>query len=156
MDVGIIHRDERSAAFFDAAAQETLLIKRCGGCDAWLGPEAGGCPGCGAVGAGGLIWAPASGQGILISWAVVRPPLATPRAAVPAVLALVELDEGPWLHTLLETGDPSLLKAGVPVQAHFAHPEVGESFPFFRLSSGPAEPGNRQDRATRRGDYDAV
>lgn len=100
MDVGIIHRDERSAAFFDAAAQETLLIKRCGGCDAWLGPEAGGCPGCGAVGADGLIWAPASGQGILISWAV-------------------------------------------GVQAHFAHPEVGESLPFFRRSSGPAQPGNR-------------
>ena len=48
------------------------------------------------------------------------------------MLALVELDEGPWLHTRLETDDPAALHAGDQVQAHFAHPPTGESYPYFR------------------------
>jgi uncharacterized OB-fold protein len=48
------------------------------------------------------------------------------------VLALVELDEGPWLHTMLGTDDPAALHAGDRVQAHWAHPPTGESYPYFR------------------------
>jgi uncharacterized OB-fold protein len=141
MDIPTITRDERSAPFFDAAASEALLIKRCRACGSWLGPEAGGCPDCGATGAGGPRWERAAGHGILISWAVVHHgPARTGAAAAdapPAMLALVELDEGPWLRTRLETGDPAALRAGDPVRAHFAHPADGESYPYFRLTSEP-------------------
>ena len=94
MDIGIISQDERSAAFFDAAALGTLLIKRCRACGTWLGPEAGGCPDCGATGDDGPGWVPASGRGTLISWAVVYPRPASAGEALPTVLALVEVDEG--------------------------------------------------------------
>ncbi len=141
MDLPTISRDERSAAFFDAAASGTLLIKRCRACGSWLGPEAGSCPDCGATGDAGPSWQPASGRGTLISWAVVPPGPAPPGTAAagtpPAVLALVELEEGPWLRTRLGTGDPARLRAGDPVRAHFAHPPAGESYPYFRLASEP-------------------
>jgi hypothetical protein len=46
------------------------------------------------------------------------------------VLALVELAEGPWLQTrLVGTG---ALHEGLPLRAHFEHPEVGEAYLVFR------------------------
>jgi uncharacterized OB-fold protein len=123
MDIGIIRADDRSAPFFAAAARDVLLIKRCARCDRWLDPGATGCPGCGAA---DPRWEPAAGRGCLISWAVADPP---------SVLALVELDEGPWLHTRLDgVGGPGTAapRAGLRVIAHFVHPAEGESYPVFR------------------------
>jgi len=186
MRIGIIRRDDRSAAFFDAAARGQLLIRRCGTCGRWLVPEAGGCYQCGAEDPG---WAPASGRGTLVSWAVLHPrhsPAAqasqpgvagtngvtgisgaggasreagasgsagtsgeagasgsagvsgvtgTSGEAAVTVLALVELDEGPWLPTVLAvSGQQAIgaLRAGQRVAASFAHPAEGESYPVFR------------------------
>ncbi len=136
MDVGIIRADERSAAFFEAAARDVLLIKRCARCGRWLGPGAAGCPGCGAD---DPRWEPAAGRGTLISWAVLH--ARESAAAGPAeasVLALVELDEGPWLRTRLEGAGgagQAAPRAGLRVTAAFVHPAEGESYPVFR----PAE-----------------
>lgn len=140
MDIGIIQADDRSTPFFAAAARDVLLIKRCADCDRWLDPGATGCPGCGAA---DPRWEQAAGRGRLISWAVL--PAAKPDSAdppdrsgapdAPSVLALVELDEGPWLRTRLErigaTGTAGL-RPGLPVTAHFVHPAEGESYPVFR------------------------
>jgi len=147
VDVGVIRADERSAAFFEAAARDVLLIKRCAGCGRWLDPGATGCTGCGEA---DPPWEPAAGRGTLISWAVLH--AATPGAAEAAaadagddpdaaasVLALVELDEGPWLRTRLEGADgegPAApragLRPGLRVAAAFVHPADGESYPVFR------------------------
>lgn len=152
MDVGIIRADDRSAPFFAAAARDVLLIKRCASCDRWLDPGATGCTGCGAA---DPRWEPAAGRGRLISWAVL--PAGKPESAdvadvpetadaagaadgstvpdPPAVLALVELNEGPWLHTRLEGADrtgTAAPRAGLRVIAHFVHPAEGESYPVFR------------------------
>ena len=141
MRIGILRRDDRSAAFFDAAARGQLLIRRCGRCGRWLAPEAGTCYQCGAENPG---WALASGHGTLVSWAVLHPrpsPSAQPARPVTGdddavtVLALVELDEGPWLHTVLAvTGRAAIgaLHAGQRVAASFTHPAEGESYPPFR------------------------
>jgi uncharacterized protein len=140
VDIGIIRADDRSTPFFAAAARDVLLIKRCADCDRWLDPGATGCPGCGAA---DPRWEQAAGRGRLISWAVL--PAAKPDSAdppdrsgaldAPSVLALVELDEGPWLRTRLErigaTGTAGL-RPGLPVTAHFVHPAEGESYPVFR------------------------
>lgn len=126
MDIGIIRADDRSAPFFAAAARDVLLIRRCADCDRWLDPGATGCPGCGAA---DPRWEQAAGRGRLISWAVL------PAGNAPSVLALVELDEGPWLRTRLEGIGPTGtagLRPGLPVTAHFVHPAEGESYPVFR------------------------
>jgi acetyl-CoA acetyltransferase/uncharacterized OB-fold protein len=138
---GIIRRDERSAPFFDAAAAGRLLIRRCAECGRWLAPEAGACYDCGGDDPG---WALASGRGTLVSWAVPHPRARPPGGAGPAdtagqaaaltVLALVELDEGPWLHTGLTSTSPdaiAALRAGQRVAAFFVHPADGESYPVF-------------------------
>jgi uncharacterized protein len=140
MDIGIIRADDRSAPFFAAAARGVLLIKRCAGCDSWLDPGATGCPECGAA---DPRWEQAAGHGRLISWAVLPagmpdpadPPNISGAPAGPSVLALVELDEGPWLRTRLEgtgaTGTAGL-RPGLRVTAHFVNPGEGESYPVFR------------------------
>jgi uncharacterized protein len=151
VQAGIIRRDERSGPFFDAAAAGRLLIRRCAACGRWLVPEAGACYDCGAEDPG---WAPASGCGTLVSWAVLHPRASPPgqpggtgradapgQAALLTVLALVELDEGPWLHTgLAVTGSEEIaaLRAGQRVTAGFAHPADGESYPVF----SPVPAGN--------------
>ena len=128
---GIIRRDERSAPFFDAAAADRLLIRRCAECGRWLAPEAGGCYDCGGEDPG---WAAASGHGTLVSWAVLHPRASAPGQPARTVLALVELDEGPWLHTSLTSTSPAAiaaLRAGQRVAADFVHPPEGESYPVF-------------------------
>jgi acetyl-CoA acetyltransferase/uncharacterized OB-fold protein len=128
---GIIRRDERSAPFFDAAAADRLLIRRCAKCGRWLAPEAGGCYGCDGEDPG---WAAASGHGTLVSWAVLHPRGSPPGQPARTVLALVELDEGPWLHTGLTSTSPAAiaaLRAGQRVAASFVHPPEGESYPVF-------------------------
>jgi uncharacterized OB-fold protein len=137
MDVGIIRADDRSAPFFAAAARDVLLIKRCAGCDRWLDPGATGCPECGAA---DPRWEQAAGRGRLVSWAVLPAGKAEPAQApdAPGVLALVELDEGPWLRTRLEgtgatgTTGTAGLRPGLRVTAHFVHPAEGDSYPVFR------------------------
>jgi uncharacterized OB-fold protein len=122
-DLGVIRADGRSAPFFEAAGRDVLLIKRCQPCGHWLAPEAGACTGCGEPDPG---WAAASGHGVLVSWAVPHSP--------GALLALVELDEGPWLHTQVDGADTGALRAGLPVVAGFVHPAEGESYPVFGIA----------------------
>ncbi|MGE5289092.1 MAG: Zn-ribbon domain-containing OB-fold protein [Micromonosporaceae bacterium] len=131
----VIRRDSRSEPFFDAAAADRLLIKRCAECGRWFPAETPGCTECGAA---DLEWAQACGHGALVSWAV-----APGLPGRPTVLALVELDEGPWLHTQLDPAalDPAGgLRAGMRVTARFVHPEQGESYPVFWPGQAQAPP----------------
>jgi len=135
--LGLVRPDSRSEPFFAAAAKDVLMVRRCDSCGAWLAPTASGCPGC--ADDGEPSWAPASGQGTLVSWSVVHPRDGGP-VSVPA---LVELAEGPWLSTgLLLAGPEELgaLHAGEPVGVEFVHPDAGASYPVFRrlVSSGYA------------------
>lgn len=121
-------RDDRSAAFYDAAARDQLLIRRCASCDKALAPEARTCTGCGER---ELMWMTASGTAMLISWATVHhPPLPAFGDQVPFPIGLVELAEGPWLHARIVPGDEPL-RAGLRLCAEFVHPEEGESYPVF-------------------------
>jgi uncharacterized OB-fold protein len=124
-DLGVVRGDERSAPFFAAAGRDELLIKRCAPCGHWLAPEAAACSGCGRA---ELEWAAASGRGVLVAWAMPHP------GPAGGVLALVELDEGPWLHTRLELDDADRLRAGLGVTVRFVHPAEGESYPVFRVA----------------------
>jgi acetyl-CoA acetyltransferase/uncharacterized OB-fold protein len=136
-ELGLVRSDSRSEAFFAAAAEDVLMVRRCDGCGAWLAPTASGCPGC--ADDGELSWAPASGQGTLVSWSVVHPRNGGP-VSVPA---LVQLSEGPWLSTGLKLAEPEelgTLHAGEAVAVEFVHPAAGASYPVFRplISSGYA------------------
>ncbi|MFI6321004.1 Zn-ribbon domain-containing OB-fold protein [Nonomuraea sp. NPDC050556] len=122
----LIQRDDKSAPFFDAAAREVLVIRRCESCGQALPPEAAVCTTCGAT---GPAWCDVAGTGRLVSWTVVhRAPNRAYTDLVPYTVAIVELDEGPWLHARLETDSPS---AGMALRAVFRHPQGSESYPVF-------------------------
>lgn len=120
----MIERDHKSAPFFDAAAEDRLMIRRCTACGQALPPEAVVCTTCAGT---DLDWVPAAGTGALASYTVVqRAP--HPAHRVPYVIGIVELDEGPWLYARVRAERPTV---GAPVRATFRHPEDGESYPVF-------------------------
>jgi uncharacterized OB-fold protein len=162
MDIGAIRADDRSAPFFAAAARDVLLIKldpgatgcpECGAADprweqaaghgrliSWAVLPAGkpdpanppgrsGTPG--EAGSPGDVEA----SGDVGTSGDIEDPGACGAPGAASVLALVELDEGPWLRTRLEgTGatGTARLRPGLRVTAHFVHPAEGESYPVFR------------------------
>ncbi|WP_158890873.1 Zn-ribbon domain-containing OB-fold protein [Amycolatopsis anabasis] len=125
-----IERDTKSAAFFDAAAAGTLVIKGCTHCGQTLSPEAAACTACGGT---DLNWVDAEGTGTLISWTVVhRAPNRAYTDLVPYTIGIVELAEGPWLYARIAGAEPS---AGLPLRVDFVHTEGAESHPIFREAS---------------------
>jgi uncharacterized protein len=116
----MIRRDGRGDPFFDGAASDLLMIRRCDACGEWYAPDAHGCPACGSDELG---WAEASGDAVLVSWTVAHS-----RTGAPATAALVELAEGPWMYAGLAVDAPS---AGLALRARFVHPDEGESYPVF-------------------------
>ena len=117
---GIVRRDGRTDPFFDGTAAGRLVIKRCEPCDHWYAPDASTCPGCGTE---DLTWAEASGEATLVTWTRTHG-----RSGETAGLAIVELAEGPWLHTRLTGVDPA---EGLRLRAVYEHPDEGESYLLF-------------------------
>ncbi|MFC5182665.1 Zn-ribbon domain-containing OB-fold protein [Actinomadura harenae] len=138
MDIGILRRDGRTDGFFDAAARDRLAVRRCPDCtrggdgvsgDVLLPPDATSCPDCGTE---DLEWADASGDAVLVTWTVLHGrPKEDGSTPPPALLALVELAEGPWLHARLDGVTTADLREGLPLRARFVHPGEGESYPLF-------------------------
>ena len=127
-----VERDEASAAFYDAAARGELLMQR-GPSGTVLPPEARTDPDSGSTDLEPVV---VSGEGTLVSWAVVhRAPLPVLAEAVPYVSAVVELAEGPWVMVRLLAVDPAELRAGIRVRAAYvasgSAEEPGEVLPVF-------------------------
>ena len=120
-DMFPIQRDEVSAAWFDAAADGRLLIRECG--SGHLGaPQIITCPHCGST---DLQWVEASRRGSLASYAVIER-----RGVEPLPVAIVELDEGPWMRMQLQDVEVDTLVTGLTVEVRFATPDGGEPLPY--------------------------
>ncbi|NMN95866.1 Zn-ribbon domain-containing OB-fold protein [Antrihabitans stalactiti] len=120
-----MQRNSKSAEFFDAAAREELVIKKCAHCGQALPPEAVVCTTCGRT---ELSWSPAAGTATLVTWTVVhRAPNRAFADLVPYTVGVVELTEGPWLYGRV-VGAPS---AGMALRAEFIHAQGSESYPIF-------------------------
>ena len=128
MSVPVVQRDDTSAAFFDAAAEARLLIKRCTKCRAYGPPRQRTCRRCG----GDSAWAPASGHATLITWTTTPPSSKAPEAA-PRIFGYVELAEGPWLEAILVDVPADALREGAPLHVTFLHHPDGEAIPAFGL-----------------------
>ena len=82
--------DDRSAGFWSAAAEHTLVLARCGGCGRYQHPPADFCADCPRADAASE-FVPVEGGGRVRSWIVVRDSF-LPGFEVPYVLVDVELD----------------------------------------------------------------
>jgi uncharacterized protein len=101
--------------FWDAAAQGRLLLPRCNACTRhFFRPEVA-CTHCFAT---DWQWVDASGLGTLYSYSIVHKAPA-PGFAVPLVLAVVELDEGPHLFSNLVGCEHGDIRIGMGLQVQF-------------------------------------
>ena len=114
-----IERDEASAPFFDAARDGRLRdppLRRRVATSSRRTRRA-------ARTAATLEWVDAAGTATLVTWSVdhgagISPEL-TSATGDGEVIAIVELAEGPWLHTAVPGVDPAALAAGMPMRVEF-------------------------------------
>lgn len=106
-----------TAPFWDGCARETLTVQRCDDCGTRQFPPR---PFCTACRSAALTWVAASGRATVASFTVVhRAPVPAFREAVPYVLALVDLAEGPRMMTNLVDCDPGSVRIGQAVRFVF-------------------------------------
>ncbi len=134
MPVGAIYRDNESAEFFDAATRGVLAAQRCHTCATWqfpqpFTPSTARCRHCNGT---DLSWEPTSGSGTLVTWTQLHRTLGGASDAVTTV-GIVELEEGPWVHTQIggavERGEG--WQVGAQMQVAFESADDGEPVPFF-------------------------
>jgi uncharacterized OB-fold protein len=127
MTLGPVARDSRTADFFDGTARGELLLRTCPA-GHWSEPEAASCSTCGSP---ELSWTASAGRARLVTWSVVHGRANEEGVASSQVIAVVELDEGPWWWTALqEVAEPA---EGMPLRVAFTTPESEdtESLPYF-------------------------
>ena len=111
-------------AFWDAASQGKLLIKKCTACGEVHFYPRNICPFCFSD---KTEWIEASGKGTVYSFSVMR------RAPVPYAIAYVELAEGPRIMTNIVDCDLNAIKIGQAVRLVFKASEGGPPVPMFAL-----------------------
>ena len=107
--------------FWDAAAEQKLIIQRCKDCNAWVWTPR---PSCNECGSEKVEWTQMSGKGEVYSFTVIRQVVG--RAAskafepdIPYVIAWVDLDEGPRLITNIIGCSVEDVKLGMKVTVQF-------------------------------------
>ena len=110
-------------AFWDAATEGKLLIKRCNGCgEAHYFPRAL-CPFCFSD---QTVWEESAGEGEIYSYSLMRK-----SATGPYAIGYVTLKEGPSVLTNFVDCDFSALKIGQKVKVVFKPSDGGPPLPFF-------------------------
>jgi len=92
MNIGPVQRDEATTEFFDGTAAGQFLLRQCAE-GHFTEPAATACSSCGRT---ELAFVPAAGGATLVSWAVSYGRPAGDEPPPRTVLAIGELDEGPW------------------------------------------------------------
>jgi uncharacterized OB-fold protein len=111
--------DNETQAFWDAAKEGRLLIKRCNACGEYHFYPRPFCPRCWSE---DVEWVEAGGRATLYTWSVVhRNDLPPFPERIPYVAAIAELEEGPRMMTNVVDCDFDRLEVGMALEAVF-HP----------------------------------
>ena len=123
---GDVADDRVDEEFWQGCREGRYLLYRCGACG-WTVWPAGGCP---RHGMAEMTWQPASGRGRLHTWTVVHQRYGSSFPGPPPNVAIVELEEGPLVHTSVIGADR--LEIGMPLEVTFT--EIGPEvvLPVFR------------------------
>lgn len=126
-----VTRDAETADFLAGTAVGEFRIRRSRTTGEYLAPQVY----TDSTGSTDLVWVPAAGGARLVSWAVHHGKPVEGVQPVESVVAIVELDEGPWWWTELLDAQPAELREGLPVRVDFVRPEGSdETLPVFRVS----------------------
>jgi uncharacterized OB-fold protein len=121
---------EDTTPFWDAALRGELRMQRCIECGHIRFPPALVCPRCTSE---QTEWVRLSGRGRVFSWVIVHqsqhPAFNT---EAPYNVAIVELDEGPRLHTQIVDCPPDRITIGMPVEVVFEKVRDDVVLPKFR------------------------
>jgi uncharacterized OB-fold protein len=121
---------EDSAPYWEAAHKGELRLQRCGECSHVRFPPSVLCPRCLSETAS---WVALSGRGVVFSWIVVHQSQHPAfNADAPYNVAIVELEEGPRLHTSLVECPNDQIRIGLPVEVVFERVNDEISLPKFR------------------------
>jgi uncharacterized OB-fold protein len=130
--VGPVVRDDVTAEFFEGTAKGQLLLRRC--VKGHLSePAVSQCTRCAST---DLSWAPSLGTGTIVSFAIVHRRASTDRLPARVVLAVVELEEGPWWYSQVADAEPERVTIGARVNVKFCRSDdQHEAVPVFVLAS---------------------
>ena len=121
---------EDSAPYWEAAHRGELRMQRCGECGHVRFPPSLLCPCCLSETAA---WVALSGRGTVFSWIVVHQSQHPAfNADTPYNVTIVELEEGPRLHTNLIGCRNDEIRIGMPVEVVFEKINDEVTLPKFR------------------------
>ncbi|MEW2406145.1 Zn-ribbon domain-containing OB-fold protein [Streptomyces griseoviridis] len=121
--------DAFTLAYWEAAAEGRLLLRRCGACGLAHHYPREFCPHCWSEDVG---WERASGLATLYTWSVVhRNDLPPFKGRTPYVAAVVDLAEGPRMMTEVVGAADGDLRAGAELRVTFR-----EGVPVFVMRAG--------------------
>ncbi|MGW4050645.1 Zn-ribbon domain-containing OB-fold protein [Streptomyces sp. NPDC004779] len=121
--------DAFTRAYWDAAAEGRLLIRRCRACARPHHYPREFCPHCWSE---DVVWEPATGRATLYTWSVVhRNDLPPFDARVPYVAAVVDLAEGPRMMTEVVDVLEDALRVDMELEVAFRTGEGGVAVPVF-------------------------
>ena len=112
-----------TAPYWEAAADGTLLLRRCPDCELTFYYPRARCPDC--LG-DDVEWVEADGTGTVYAHTSTETVAAWPEEDLPLVLAYVELDEGPRVMTNVRA-DPEDVAVGTRVRVEFVDTETEEA-----------------------------
>ncbi|MGW0181552.1 Zn-ribbon domain-containing OB-fold protein [Nocardia sp. NPDC003345] len=118
--------------FYAECTETTMVIRRCGSCRALFAPPVLRCSSCRCD---EFERVPAAGSGSVVCWRKVACAATAGADAVESTLAIVELDEGPWVYTVIDGELPRAARR--PVRVRFQAPPRGDRFPVFAVTAVP-------------------
>lgn len=125
--------DRDTVPFWEALKRHEFVLRKCQECGQFHHPPRRYCPTCWSE---NVEWATASGNGTLYTYTIARRE-AHPRFkdAVPYVIAVIELAEGPRFLSNLVDSDIESLQIGLPVQIVYDDVTPEATLPKFKVSS---------------------
>ena len=105
--------DPATRPFWDGIKAGRLLLERCLRCQAVIWYPRGFCPRCGSA---ATEWTEASGRGTVYTYTVARRSFGGWAAAVPYVIAYIELAEGPRVLSNVVGAAPDEVSIGLEVE----------------------------------------
>jgi uncharacterized OB-fold protein len=116
--------------FWSACGRHELRLQRCRRCGAWRHPPRPMCPHCRTSESD---WEPVSGRGTVYTFTIVHgPTLPVFQRRTPYNVAVIQLEEGPFLVSNVVDCAAEHLRIGLPVAVMFEDVGDGISLPKFR------------------------
>ncbi len=124
--------NQDNEGFWEGCRRHELRVQRCTRCVSLRHPPRPMCPGCCTT---EYEWAAVSGRGVVYSFTIVhRPTLPAFQAQIPYNVAVVHLEEGPFMVTNLVGCATDQIRIGMAVVVEFDDISPTVSLPKFRMA----------------------